>query len=185
MTDYWVTTNGPAPDTVTVSVESRHGRTKLHTFASAHGDRRRWYVATPASQRQYGTAPSRLLSPRQIADRDARRELRRQARAEGTGWQPPLPITPPNTLGLDYGNYLSDRPVNLGEGVTPHGNTLAVVLDALRAHGRAEVDLGDLKVVLSQLGARITQLDALTDVEQRIAAEELVSDQIVARCTKL
>lgn len=169
---------------VTVSVGSRHGRTKLHTFASAPGDRRRWYVATPASQSQYG-APSRLLLPRDLPDRDARRELRRQARAEGTQWQPPPPIAVTNNLGLGYGEYLSDRPVNLGEGVAPHGDTLAVVFDALRSDGRSEVDLADLKVVLSQLGSRITHLDTLTDDDQRHAAEVLVYAQVVARCTKV
>jgi len=74
--------------------------------------------------------------------------------------------------------------VDLGEGVTPLGFTLAVVLEALHRDGRRGVDLGDLKVVLSQLGSRITALDTLSD-EQRRHAQPALYSEILKRCTKI
>jgi len=180
-----VNTAGAEQFLVSVSVASRHGRTKLHTFASASDAERRWRIATPASAKQYPSSSRLSPPPRALPDRDTRRELRRQAHEEGRQWQPPAPPPPPpNSLGYDYGELLGAKRVDLGAGVTPQGVTLAVILDALRSGQRTEVDLGDLNKVLSQIGSRITQLDALPD-EQRRHAQTALFSEVLRRCTSL
>jgi hypothetical protein len=77
-----------------------------------------------------------------------------------------------------------DGTVFLADGVNPAAATLAVVLSALHSDGRNQVDLGDVKVVLSQLGSRIRQLNAL-DGTQRRHAQQALCVQILRRCTTL
>lgn len=86
----------------------------------------------------------------------------------------------------DVGNndVLGTARVDLGDGVTPHGSTLAVVLEALHAHHQSNVDRDDLKVVLSQLGSRITNFTTLPEQQRELARAALYS-QIVARCSTL
>lgn len=74
--------------------------------------------------------------------------------------------------------------VALARGVEVTAPALSVILDALAAAGRHRVDLADLKRVVSQLGARISKLPALTP-EQRQHAEPALYCEIVARCTNL
>jgi hypothetical protein len=165
-------------DTITVSVASRHGRTKLHTFIRLPDQGARdessagWVRATPRSHRQ-----------RAKFDRDQRALREAAAHHPGAavlaaGFQlAPRQKTHPDAV-------LGSSRVDLGEGVTPLGFTLAVVLEALHSDGRRGVDLGDLKVVLSQLGSRITALDTLSEELRRHAQPALYSE-ILKRCTKV
>jgi len=168
-------------DTITVSVASRHGRTKLHTFIRLPDDIPRdgfsagWGRATPRSHRQRIKFEQEHRQLNALAGHHPEHDWLTLAAAD---FRP----TPRRTKQPD--EVLGRQRVDLGEGVNPVGFTLAVVLDALHSDGRREVDLGDVKVVLSQLGSRITALDTLTD-EQRQHAENALYSEIVRRCTKV
>lgn len=171
--------NFDAFDRVVVSVQSGAKRTKLHTFISPPVARfpesSTWALATPLSHKQSV-----------VFDNEARRlerlaEAHPELAALADGMRPTLRR---EAGGLVYGEQLADKRIDLGEGVTPQGRTLAVVLQALRGGGRREVDLRDLKVVFSQLGGRITALDSLDDEQRRHAAPALYAE-ILRRCTTL
>ncbi len=172
--------DGPIPGgTITVSVASRHGRTQLHTFIRLpdhiprDGFNAGWGQATPRSHRQ-----------RAQFDRDQRRLNALAAHHPEHDWLAPAAadFRPAPRQKTHPDAVLGSPRVDLGEGVNPVGFTLAVVLEALHRDGRRQLDLGDLKVVLSQLGSRITALDTLAD-EQRRHAEPALYSEIVRRCT--
>jgi hypothetical protein len=148
----------------TVTVTAKSGRrqpSKIHTFQNREG---RWHIMTPPSRRQI-PALSRALHPSVLA----------------RGATPPP--DPQRGIGNPrMGDVLDSRRIDLGARLTARGDTLAVVLDALRESHRREVDREDLKHVLSQLGSRITQLQALAP-EQRRHAEPALYSEIVRRCT--
>lgn len=157
--------------TITVSVVSRHGRTKLHTFLRTT-DAGEWALVTPRSHRQRAQFDRDQRALRATAARHP------DAAVLAAGFRPaPRQKTHPDAV-------LGSARVDLGEGVNPVGFTLAVVLEALHRDGRRGVDLGDLKVVLSQLGSRITALDTLSHELRRHAQPALYSE-ILKRCTKV
>lgn len=147
---------------VTVSAMLGGRRTSLHTFASALDEHDgSWFGLMQRSYRQ------RL----QTQFRDRRRR-RRDAPS-----QPALP----SRRGAVVGELGADH-VNLGDGLTPQGTNLAVVLEALRHHGRHRVDRDDLKVVFSQIGSQIVRVGDLTDAQREHALLALYTE-IVRRCT--
>jgi len=168
-------------DTITVSVASRHGRTKLHTFIRLPNNIHRdgfsagWGRATPRSHRQRAQFDREQRQLTALATHHPEHDWLEMAAAD---FRP----APRRTNQPD--GVLGRQREDLGEGVNPVGFTLAVVLEALHSDGRRGVDLGDLKVVFSQLGSRITALDTLSD-EQRQHAESALYSEIVRRCTKV
>ena len=72
--------------------------------------------------------------------------------------------------------------VHLADGVDVAASALTVILEARVSQGRHQVDLADIKVVVSQLGSRLAALDTLT-AEQRQLAEPALYAEIVRRCT--
>jgi hypothetical protein len=169
----------PAPqprffdDYITVSVNSRHGRSSLHTFGSWADTPTQWFLATPPSAKQKAQLNKRASQgrhPSRTAQQfDTATDLRLRRPAGDVG----------------YGDMLAQGArVDLGEGVSPQGSTLAVVFDALREAGRTEVDLADLKVVLSEVGSAITRLDTLPAEQQRVAQPALYLES-VRRCTSV
>ena len=169
--------DGPIPGgTITVSVASRHGRTQLQPFIRLpdhiprDGFNAGWGQVNPRSHRQRAQFDRDQRALRAAAARHS------DAAVLAAGFRPaPRQKTHPDAV-------LGSPRVDLGEGVNPVGFTLAVVLEALHRDGRRQLDLGDLKVVLSQLGSRITALDTLAD-EQRRHAEPALYSEIVRRCT--
>ncbi|MCB0942699.1 MAG: hypothetical protein KDB72_20950 [Mycobacterium sp.] len=147
-----------------MSAETRHGRTQLHTFTNEGDEPREWFLNTPPSRRQTPQW-SRAIHP-SMRDR---------------ALQVPLPR---RDAGIAIGEPLSPARVELGNGVSPRGDTLAVILDALRSDGRDEVDRDDVKVVLSQLGRQIVELGNLDEQKRRLAEPALYAE-IVRRCAKV
>lgn len=168
-------------DRIAVSVPSRHGRTRLHTFARAFTTRPDispepfWVLATPMSRKQkVQWEAERAAALAATTGIKGMREVIEQARPK-----------PRRDAGsLIYGDVIGSDRIPLGEGLEPYGRNLAVVLDALHSAGRREVDLRDLKVVFSQLGSRIVQFTNLPNDQQESAAPALHSE-IVRRCTRI
>ncbi len=146
---------------VTISAYRTGRRTNLHTFVSAVDDHDgSWWVKAEHSHRQ---------------------RLGQQARTRGGRTRDTQPDPPRRTMEVAE---LSAERVDLGDGVTPQGLTLKVVLEALRSDNRHKLDLDDLKAVLSQLGSRITALPELSD-EQRQHAVPALFNLILQRCTSI
>jgi hypothetical protein len=74
--------------------------------------------------------------------------------------------------------------VDLANGVNLKAAALRIILDALVSAGHHQISLEDLKVVLSQLGSRITQIDTLP-IDARRLAEPALYNTILARCTSV
>jgi hypothetical protein len=147
---------------ITISTVTHRGRTKLHTFGKlVEAEHLQWFPETHASRKQM-----------------------KQRRIPGSVLPSPWPPPPRRHLGTDLYDQLGDGTIHLADGVDFPAATLTVVLDALRSGGRHEVDLGDIKTVLSQLGSRIAQLGNLGDEERR-RAEPALYVEILRRCAKL
>lgn len=155
---------------VTVTAQTRRGRTNLHTFGiQSEAEHLGWFVETPASRKQLKerTMPGLVLP---------------------TSWPP----SPRREIGARYygpigtGHYgpTDDGPIHLASGVDVPRRTLTVILDALRSGEKHEVDVRYINFVVSQLGSRIAQLDTL-DSEQRRHAEGALYAEILRRCTSL
>ena len=155
---------------ITVTVQTRHGRTDLHTFGiQSEAEHLGWFVETPASRKQLEerTVPGLVLP---------------------TSWPPP----PRREIGTRYyapigtRNYgpIDDGPIQLADGVDVPRRVLNVILGALRSGQRTRVDLADINTVVSQLGSRMKGLDSL-DEDQRGHAEVALYTLILKRCTKV
>jgi hypothetical protein len=156
---------------VVITESTRHGRAKRHTFA------RRFPEAT-------GPGKWRPETPGSLKELD---DLHRQ----GFGTQDkPMPVTAwgaqrQQSLGVPINKPLKpDTVVHLTDGVDLPAAVLAVVLEALVSQARHQIDLADIKVIVSQLGSRIAQLDTLT-AEQRRLAESALYTEILGRCTTI
>lgn len=163
---------------VTVSARrSRGGRALLHTFAYrqhaevggiGYGDTNdAWVVATPPTRKQIDYAEHRQSV----------------TRAE---W-----VTERRAGGGEQGNNLTaaqfigeETPIRLAPGVDVHPAVLSHILHALRSDNRHEVDIDDVKVVVSQLASRTRQLDSLPGDTRRHAAAALYVE-ILKRCTTI
>jgi hypothetical protein len=106
--------------------------------------------------------------PEPPRDKQLRKQLREQQSVRIPGSEP----LKPGTL------------VPLADGVDLPATTLAVILEALASRARHQIDLADVKLIVSQLGSRIAQLDTLS-VEQRRLAEPALYTAILARCTTI
>lgn len=173
---------------VVVTTRGRHGTEKLHAFVRLSGPEASpvWKLLTPPSRKQRTrydqlrrqlidtTDPTTRVGDGTWTDDDADDLIARQKRIHRA--------LLPSSGEVDAYDSLGAARLDLGAGVTPQGSTLAVILDALHAAGRTTLDRDDLKVVLSQLGSRITHLHTLPD-EQRRHAQPALYSQIVARCT--
>ena len=155
---------------ITVTVQTRHGRTNLHTFSiQPEAEHLGWFAESPASHKQLKerTVPGLALP---------------------TSWPPP----PRRDIGTRYGapigtrNYgpIDDPPIHLAAGVDVPRRALNVILDALRSDQRPRVDLADIKTVVSQLGSQIKKIDSLDDGQRR-HAEAALYTLILGRCTKV
>lgn len=163
---------------VTVSAQrSRGGRALLHTFAYrehaeigglAYGDTSNsWVVATPPTKKQINYA-------------DHRRGITRMES-----------VTERRIGGGEQGNDLTaaqfvgeETSIHLAPGVDVHPGVLSHILHALRHDNRHEIDIDDVKVVVSQLASRVRLLDSLPDDDRRRAAAALYVE-ILKRCTKI
>jgi hypothetical protein len=72
--------------------------------------------------------------------------------------------------------------VHLAESVDVPATMLAVILDALVSGTRHQINLDDVKKIVSQKGADIARLEALTAEQRRLAAPALYAE-ILRRCT--
>lgn len=92
-----------------------------------------------------------------------------RARATGQGmrWSQPLPPT-----------------VDLSRGVSVTAPVLTLILEALVSDGRHNIDIASVKVIVSQLGPRLTAFDTLDDGHRRLA-EPALYKEVLARCTTL
>lgn len=145
---------------ITVSTASRHGRTKLHTFGKeTEAEHLRWFIETHSS----------------------RKELN-QRKVPGVPLPTPWPPPPRRDLGAAYYDELPSGSLHLAEGVDISGDTLTVVLDALRSAQRHEVDLDDLRRVVSQCGGRISNLEQLSG-GNRSLAEQALHAAILRECS--
>jgi hypothetical protein len=78
--------------------------------------------------------------------------------------------------------------LHLAEGVDVPESILDIVLDAIASTtssvGHIHVDIADLKIVISQLGSRLSSMELLSDDRRRLAEPALYSE-IVKRCTSI
>jgi hypothetical protein len=147
---------------ITVSATTNRGRTKLHTFGKlVEAEHLDWFAETHASRKQV-----------------------QQRRIPGCALPSPWPPPPRRRLGTALYDQLGDGTIHLADGVDLSAATLTVILNALRSDDRHEIDVDDLKTVLSQLGSLISQLRELDD-EQRRLAEPALFAEILRRCAKL
>jgi hypothetical protein len=172
-------------DHVVVTTRGRNGPQKLHTFIRGEHN---WRLFTPPTDKQRQryeqvstqfdnkTAAPDKVDAGTWTDEDAAAYMEKKQKIHRAFW--------PSSGDVHHFDPLAEARVDLGDGVTPQGSTLAVILEALYGAGRSEVDRDDLKVVLSQLGSRITQLHTLSE-EQQAQARAALHAQIVARCTTL
>lgn len=86
-------------------------------------------------------------------------------------------------MRLGFGESLPD-PINLTKGMDVPASTLVVILDALARGGRHRIFMADLKVIVSQLGSRISKFTMLPAAQQRLAESALYSE-ILRRCTTI
>lgn len=163
---------------VTITVATRRGRRRLHTFLRAFED-----VEGPGAWR-----PDVRLTPAQLAES---RRLAQAARASAAALPIPylramtaLTAQRTSTLGLRHNEPLGAGVVHLAPGVDVPGATLALILDALAAAGRASLDLDDLTAVITHLGGRIAALDGL-GAEHRRHAEAALYTEIAQRCSSI
>lgn len=61
---------------------------------------------------------------------------------------------------------------------------LVFILDACASVARHQIDIADIKMIVSQLGSRISQIETL-DGEQRRLAEPALYAEILRRCTTI
>lgn len=139
---------------ITITAAGHRGRIKLHTFAFVPRVAQWWPQLAP-TQKQAAATRGPL------------------------GWmgRPPGRVYHPLSRR-------STGTFHLADGVDPQAAALVVILDALRSAGRREVDLYDIKVVVSQLGSRISKLRGLPQ-DARARAEPVLFNEIVRRCTTL
>jgi hypothetical protein len=153
---------------VTITAATRHGRTKLHTF-TADGDA--WVYGTMPTRKQFEAHRRELAAGQDVVELWERRSLARHP-----------------DMGVPYGVGLaapdsSEPAIHLARGVDVTHGTLAVILDALRSGERHEVDIHDIKVVVSQLGSEIARLFSLPSELRRHAEQALYTE--ILRCTNL
>lgn len=169
-------------DHVVITTAGRQGKTKLHAFirvAAGH-----WKLFTPPSpkqRRRYEQTRNQFEAKHRaeiehaqttgLWDKTSDSYIDGSARIHRAFW--------PSSGDVHHFDSLGAARVDLGAGVTPQGSTLAVILEAVHGAGQTEVDRDGLKVVLSRLGSRITQLAKLPD-EQRQQARNALYSQIVA-----
>lgn len=142
---------------ITISRHTRRGRRNLHVFEYGV-TAGLWIAQDPLSHDE-----------RQAARKDywTRPPARRQLSAASTS--PRL---------IDH------KVIDFGENTHVSARLLGVVLDALHAAGRAEVDVDDIKAVESQLSWKVQQLAGLPDPDRR-RAEELLHVIIQERCSSV
>lgn len=136
---------------ITISVATPHGRRKLYTFRRDRGGS--WRASAPLGKLPNTAEP--------FAVRAAAASRSRQ-----------------HGLGIDLDQPLGVGTVHLEDGFDPPASTLSFILDALHSGQRSEVDLGDIKTIVSQFGSRIPRLTALSD-EQRQHAQPALYTQIL------
>jgi hypothetical protein len=147
-------------DEITISVALRHGRQKRHKFY--WGRNREWVRVEVMSTKQ------------------KRERVRSESQQQSEPWHRPSPRMP---LGArPYDRVRDYTTIHLARGVDLSASALEVILNALRSGRRPEVDLDDVKVVLSQLGSRIERLDGLP-ADTRRHAEQALYTEILKRCS--
>lgn len=162
---------------ITVSVATVHGRRTVHNFAfdAPNGN---WWAWNPPSPEQIAE------HLRGLKDSGYTREFDGHLVIYGRPDQHPQPRRPEGLgrtrpLNDDYGSA-----VHLSDGVDLDAADLAVILDALRSDERHQVDIADMKRVVSQLGSRIARLGALDETLRGHAVNALYVE-ILRRCTSL
>jgi hypothetical protein len=145
---------------IVISVATPHGRRNLYTFSNKEDLQVGWRVATPPAKIPASSEPFDARFGTAFKQRNA-------------------------SLGVDVNSPLLDTgTVHLEDGFDPPASTLSFILDALHSDKRHEVDLDDIKSVVSQLGSRIAQLNKLS-VEQRRHAEPALYALILRCCPTL
>jgi hypothetical protein len=170
---------------VDITTIDRKGRShSLHSFIYDTGQ---WVVYYPVSSRQYRRetqAGSRARHPSRQPTPGAE-PLAEQRKQVDTPewWEPRRPLG-----DLFEGDPLGPTPVPLADGVAPHGTTLAVILDAVRAHRpgpKVDIDLDRVRAVLSKQGGRITALRELPDDVREQATPALFAGVVRQLCKDL
>lgn len=88
--------------------------------------------------------------------------------------------SPPNRMVMTFSEPLPQR-LDLAPGVRVSRQTLTIILDALASRGKHKIDISDINRIVSQLGSRLADLDAL-DSGRRILAEPALYTEILKRC---
>jgi len=154
---------------ITVTVQTRHGRTNLHTFGiQSEAEHLGWFIETPASSKQLKERTVPGVPFLVGAPTGQRRRI-------GARYYMPI--------GTRSYGPIDDGPIHLGPGVDIGRRALNVILDALRSDQRPTVDLADIKAVVSQLGSHMSRLDNL-DEDQRGHAESALYMLILKRCIR-
>ena len=157
---------------VTVSALSRRGRRTLQKFTFMSWGH--WYRDIAFTRRQLEAALAAHAIMMRHVSGDGPHER---------GWiddgPPQLHTYPPGALESDPTALFP-----LADGVDIRTGSLAVILHALRWANKPEVDIADIKVVVSQLGSDLNRSYGLPD-DQRLQAIFLLRPKIAKLCTTL
>ena len=157
---------------VTVSAPSRRGRRTLQKFSYMSWGQ--WYRDLAYTRRQFeaALAANTLMMRRDRGDGPHKR-----------GW---IDDGPPQDRTYPRGALESDPTAlfPLADGVDIRTGSLAVILRALRWANKPEVDIADIKVVVSQLGSDLNRSNDLPN-DQRLQAIVLLRPKIAKLCTTL
>ena len=164
--------------TIEITAKGRRGHTILHTFTLLSDHKWQW--------QQFVTRKQLKAIQR---DQEARQEKRRRGLDDPgpSGWISGVPVpkdAPTKSLDNDY-------VVHLADGVDIHSGSLLLIFEALRrasprpsSGGRRQVDLGVLKVVISEFGSRLAA--AVDEPAQTWLGVLLpLCDDVAERCTTL
>lgn len=142
---------------VVITEGTRHGRAKRHTFVRRFSKE---------------SGPSRWRLEPAISIKST---LHEQRQSEQSGEPIRGRAEPPLKAGTN---------VTLCGGFKLPATMLVAILDACTSEALHQIDIADIKTIVSQLGSRISQIESLTP-EQRRLAEPALYTEILRRCTTI
>lgn len=159
------------PHQIGIVERGSRGVVKRHRFArrfpKSEGTKR-WRPETPGSMAELEELHRQGWGTR---NKPMPADMWGSARQASLGIQPNHPLEPGVTI-------------HLAQGLDVSSDALVIILDALASQARHQVDIADIKVVVSELGSYFRQIESLSP-EQRQLAEQALYAEILKRCVNV